>query len=74
VKRAPTKPTPKQYARRYIIDNCGLKQGTMAAVVDACSDEVYAWMVAQTAKGGYTSLAEFIADITVEYYFSEENQ
>jgi|TARA_R110000787_G_scaffold99709_2_gene204370 hypothetical protein len=66
--------TSKQYARRYIIDKCGLKQGTMTAVVDACDDEIYAWMVAQTAKGGYKSLAEFIADITIEYYFSEENQ
>ena len=66
--------TPKQYARRYIIDKCGLKQGTMTNICDACDDEVYAWMVAQTAKGGYKSLAEFIADITIEYYFSEENQ
>ena len=66
--------TPKQYARRYIIDKCGLKQGTMTNICDACSDEVYSWLVEQTAKGGYKSLAEFIADITIEQYFSEENQ
>ena len=68
------KPTVKQYARRYAIDKISLKQGTMTNICDACSDEVYSWLVDQTAKGGYKSLAEFIADITIEQYFSEENQ
>tara|TARA_R110000803_G_scaffold40304_4_gene86917 strand:+ start:91 stop:306 length:216 start_codon:yes stop_codon:yes gene_type:complete len=67
--------TRKQYdARRYFLYKCGLKQGTMSDVVGNCDDKIFAWLLHETAKGGYETLAEFVGDALIEYHYAEKTK